>query len=522
MPQFITDFQKRIVEFWKSLDKKQKNRIYITTAIVTVSVILGMIYLLKPNYIVIVKSDDLNELNEMRLILNENGIKHKVEGNSNILVDAKDKNKAELALAVEGYPKGGMKFEDAWNQIKINTTESDKKKLWEEYKKNSLIAKLKMFSNIKDADVDLSIPEPSLFAKEQRPTAYVRVTPKEKLTPEQVDGIIMVVSRSVENLQPEDITVVDNYANILSGTNGKGLETEITTQEQLRQQKATELERKVYNLFNMPSDFCDNIKVAVNPVIDFTKQKSQTQAIEKPQGMDEGYIVTRETSSETVRNAAAAGEPGLGTNPGTEDPATYQTGQGNDSAYSKKTSSEYFEYTRTTTDTEKAVGVYDPQNSTMTVTLWYGQVVKDDSKLTDELINGIKADVSKATGIPVENISVNKYKLTEPQEVQPEFAEKLKEFLDDYGFFILMLALIAGLIITIIPSRLRNKVPEADLQELAAAGGPDINMIEEKEVIEEISIEEKSEFKKQIDRFVKQKPDVVAQLLRSWLSDDWE
>jgi len=129
MPQFITDFQKRIVEFWKSLDKKQKNRIYITTAIVTVSVILGMIYLLKPNYIVIVKSDDLNELNEMRLILNENGIKHKVEGNSNILVDAKDKNKAELALAVEGYPKGGMKFKDAWNQIKINTTESDKKKL---------------------------------------------------------------------------------------------------------------------------------------------------------------------------------------------------------------------------------------------------------------------------------------------------------------------------------------------------------------------------------------------------------
>jgi len=37
-----------------------------------------------------------------------------------------------------------------------------------------------------------------------------------------------------------------------------------------------------------------------------------------------------------------------------------------------------------------------------------------------------------------------------------------------------------------------------------------------------INFEEHSEIKKQIENFVKQKPESVAQLLRNWLSEDWD
>ena len=47
-------------------------------------------------------------------------------------------------------------------------------------------------------------------------------------------------------------------------------------------------------------------------------------------------------------------------------------------------------------------------------------------------------------------------------------------------------------------------------------------MIPEEEPMPEIEMEERSEIKKQIDKFVRQKPDAVAQLLRNWLSDDWD
>ena len=42
------------------------------------------------------------------------------------------------------------------------------------------------------------------------------------------------------------------------------------------------------------------------------------------------------------------------------------------------------------------------------------------------------------------------------------------------------------------------------------------------DMLPEIEIEEKSEVKKQIDKFVKKKPEAVAQLLRNWLADEWD
>ena len=38
----------------------------------------------------------------------------------------------------------------------------------------------------------------------------------------------------------------------------------------------------------------------------------------------------------------------------------------------------------------------------------------------------------------------------------------------------------------------------------------------------EIEFEEQNEIKKQIEKFVTEKPESVAQLLRNWLQDDWE
>jgi len=77
--------------------------------------------------------------------------------------------------------------------------------LWQNFKKNSLIAKLKMFDNVKDADIELTIPEDTMFFTDSKSEAKaaVRITPKGELTPEQVEGIVMVVASSIEGLDPK-------------------------------------------------------------------------------------------------------------------------------------------------------------------------------------------------------------------------------------------------------------------------------------------------------------------------------
>jgi flagellar M-ring protein FliF len=137
----------------------------------------------------------------------------------------------------------------------------------------------------------------------------------------------------------------------------------------------------------------------------------------------------------------------------------------------------------------------------------------------EDFITEIKAAASTATGIPVRNITVNKLKLAPPEVVEETTADRIRELVSDYGFFALMLFLIIGMLIFGMP---RRKNREQEAVAIPVAGGPKFVVPEHEEPIPEIELEERSEIKKQIDKFVKQKPDSVAQLLRNWLSDDWD
>ena len=75
-----------------------------------------------------------------------------------------------------------------------------------------------------------------------------------------------------------------------------------------------------------------------------------------------------------------------------------------------------------------------------------------------------------------------------------------------------------------IPRKKQEEQPEME-QAMAALQVPEdqsLLFLSRSDPIPEIELEERSEIKKQIDKFVKQKPDSVAQLLRNWLSDEWD
>ena len=58
--------------------------------------------------------------------------------------------------------------------------------------------------------------------------------------------------------------------------------------------------------------------------------------------------------------------------------------------------------------------------------------------------------------------------------------------------------------------------PELEVEEMLKAAKDQVEL-------EEIEVKENLETKRQIDKFVDEKPEAVANLLRNWLSDeDWE
>ncbi|MDF2524549.1 MAG: fliF [Clostridiales bacterium] len=524
MPDFLTNIQQKSTELWKNFDKSQKTRLGIISAVLVVALSLTIYYISKPNFVPLISSEDSKEIGEMVKILEDKKIRFKPDGNKSILVNSRDNDKAQAAIIQAGYPKtSSLTFDDALSKIKINTTESDKRKIWEKEQEASLRTKLKLLDNIKDASVDLSLPEPSFLAisgKEQpKPGAAIYVTPKTELTQQQVQGIVALVSRGVENLNTKDISVV----NTVTGNELTNQESDLSknpgTQYEMQLQKKKELEKNVREMFSgQQFDQFDSVRVVANPILNFDKITSNSSLIEKPNGFDAGVPVSEQINSEKLVNPGQGGVPGLESNPGNTTTPTYQVGTGNNSTYDKKGSTTNYDYNRSNVVEEKAIGKMNPQESSMAVTLLYGVKATDESKLTTEFLDSFKQDVSMATGIPATRISVNRYKITPPIQEKPKQSEIIKQMVDTYGLLALLLILTAVLVIAVLPRRKRKG---DDLQEELQPAGPRFVM-PDIENVPEIELEERSEVKKQLDKFVKQKPEAVAQLLRNWLSDDWE
>lgn len=521
MPEALSRIKEQFTDFWKNLDKSQRIRIYITSGILLAAITIGIILLTRTTYVPLMTVYDSKDLAEIEEALKEKNIKYKPGDRGQILVDSRDKNKAEFALASAGLTESGMTFEDAWSLINVSSTESDKKQLWQNFKKNSLIAKLKMFDNIKDADVELTIPDDSMFFIEDKKEAKasVRINPKGEITPEQVEGIVRVVASSIEGLDPKNVTVVDNNFNILNRDLNDGMSIP-TSHYKLLLSVKEEMEKNIKKLYSGRSDSYDFISVAVNPVLDLDKVTTNRKEIEKPTGLDEA-IVSEERKKEQLENGSSAQAPGMDTNPGTGQIPGYPLDGGNNSSYNKNSEIINRIFTETLTAQEKAIGTINFEESSMTVALWYGDRVPDDSRLTQEFIDQFKQSLSTATGIPVSRISVDKQKLAPTEKDVTSAWENIKAFLDDYGFFILMLLLTIGLMLALIPRKKKDQEPELAPQ-LATANGASIDGDEMKDDVPAISFEERSEIKKQIERFVKEKPESVAQLLRNWLSEDWD
>ncbi|MCX7841533.1 MAG: flagellar basal-body MS-ring/collar protein FliF [Clostridia bacterium] len=526
MPEALSRLQQQLVELWKNLDKSQKNRIFITSAILIVAITIGIVALTRPSYITLIKNADPKEVGEMTKILDDKKIWNRVENGGNaIVINSRDNSRAQAALVQSGYPKStNMTFDDAFKMIKLNTTESDKKRLWEEYKANSLSAKLKALDNVEYADVTLAMPEPDPFVSkdEQRTTANVVVKPRSELSPKQVQGIIMMVARSVENLNPKDISVVDT--NLMPLNSEENEATVPGSQYDMKQKVKRDLEKSVRDIFSgYQFDSFDAIRVVANPVLDFNPQKQTEKIITNPEGREEGAVVSNREIKESVKNAGAKGVPGTESNPGNQNSPTYQIGTGGDSTYEKKQTETNYQHNEKLVESSKALGVMDPEKSSMTVSLMYGKRVLDDSKITPEIIQQIKQDVSLATGIAVSKVSVSKYKIAPPEIEKKQLADTVKEIFNTYGLFAVILLLAIGSIIMAITRS--KKEPELELAAQTAGSltgskfaAPDAH----EEYIQEIDLEERSEVKKQIEKFVKQKPEAVASLLRNWLSQDWD
>ncbi len=528
----------RIVDIWKSWTAKQK--VIIISSVAVVAVAIGIIAFVasRPTYETLCVCEDYKEMSSVTTLLTSNNIAYKVsDGTLTVSVNKSDITEAKMLIASNDIQPAGYTFEDAMNSS-FTTTESDRTKMYAHYLESQLEDDLEGWDRIKSASITVQLADTttSFYATASEASVSACVETSKTIDDDYAETIANYLATAVGNSSTNNITVVDTKGNTLfSGPSNASTNSGVSYSGKLKYKTQIETTTKT-NLKQglLATGLFDDVYMTLN--LDMDWDAVTTIATEySTQGDDQAIFGTayEETSTGTT---GASGTPGTVSN--SSDDTTYDvtTGEASESTYHVTNYSYLPNVLQTTTVKEPGEIVYD--TSTLAVTLIKNVIYNEDEceelgylddltweefqvqnaasiqmDVDQDIINNIAAGI----GIDAANVSVIAYQV-------PYFQDKeSSDILSNVTFWlqILLAAIILGILVFVVirsavPLTVNETEPELSVEEMLATTR------EKQPAVEDIDVQEKSETRKAIEKFVDENPEAVALLLRNWLNEGWD
>jgi flagellar M-ring protein FliF len=248
--------------------------------------------------------------------LKEKKIPYRIEANGSAILLPKDKlHEARLEMASQGLPQSGGTGFEIFDNAKLGMTEFVQNVNYQRALQGELTRTINRFEEVDSSRVHIVFAPKSLFVEEEEPsTASVVVKLKRgrALSKTQIQSIIHLVSSSVPRLDPKRVTVVDNYGNLLAGSQEKS-EIEAAGSEHLNLQRKmeSEMENRIRSMLDSVLGANRSI-VRVSCDLDFLKEE-QTEETYLPENK---VVRSEQVLSETSggSNMIPIGVPGLTSN----------------------------------------------------------------------------------------------------------------------------------------------------------------------------------------------------------------
>lgn len=156
-----------------------------------------------------------SEAAEIAAAATDMGIKNvKMTDKGEVIVPSKEADNLRMQLSIQGYPKTSSDY-SIWNDgVDLWSTESDKREVARQQREASIEATLRRMDAVRDAQAILSIPKTKDYViteKDEVPTCSItlQLQDGEELTNAEVRAIFAVVSKSVDGLTYDNISVTD-------------------------------------------------------------------------------------------------------------------------------------------------------------------------------------------------------------------------------------------------------------------------------------------------------------------------
>lgn len=534
MPEQVQKYLTKIKEFWNRFDAKQKKIFISGFAFVVVAIGILVFVMTRTEYEMLIACSTAQEAAEVKSLLDGNPeIEYRITGNNKVFeVVSEDYQNAFYLLVENDVPSTGYTWEDVTAGNSWSTTNSERKYQEKLLKESRIETILKMYEYVKNARVELSIPEEnySVLGDDEETTANVTLELSNSLPSGVGETLAKTIAYMVGNETTDHIVILDTKMNVIfSGRTGSNNGSyEVTEQNKTTAQMEDSLSNKLNTLLLSVGPY-DVATVVPTLVVDYSVTNTQKITYSIPEGREEGYKT--EYYYTYNEGSYTGGEVGAASND-SEEGTDYQLNNGGTSSYSE-TIQELYALNEVVEQIQGESGVIQLKDSSLAISLtiykaYDEDVLRNRGALDDisfeqykeeheeivpvEVPDDLYAFIEAASGIPSDNIKIMINQI-------PFFIGSVEETFNWVRYVpLLVLAIIVGLLAFVVyrstkAVEVTEMEPELSVEALLEAT--------KQQPLEDIDFMEKSEARKVIERFVDENPEAVAVLLRNWLDNGW-
>lgn len=497
----------------------------------TIAVGLGAIALIigvsrwatAPTFVPIFQSISLEESAKITDGLTQAGILYRLErGGADVLVAATDLARARVAVAKDGgLPNAGRPGMEIFDQPAYAMTDFTQRINYRRALEGELERTIGKMRGVESAQVHLAIQETSTFRSAANPaTASVVLKLKNGADPpaDVVRGIAQLVASSVDRLQSEDVTVVDDAGRLLSlpadrtsmaGLTSRQLEVQQEMEEHFRQ-KAEEIVGQVVGR--------DNARVQVAASMNFDRVERTTQTLDPDKAA---------TASEQKAEIVPGAQGGAGSS---NQATTYEN---------SKSTEVFAPAAGTVRRLTVAVLVNDKQVGTGDSATFQARTPEELARL-DTLVRGaVGFDSARGDQVSVVSVPFAAPAIIPPKvEAPPTALQKVQQ---NQSLILNSAALLFAFVIGFMAIRsLRAPSPPAEVPRLTASAQMDMASVQRfdadslpsagpaevedpsralKMLPELAALQANQETKQRVASTVEQQPEIATKLMRAWLKE---
>ncbi|HEX4074086.1 MAG TPA: flagellar basal-body MS-ring/collar protein FliF [Candidatus Acidoferrales bacterium] len=463
---------------------------------------------------------------------------------STISVPADKIDQMRVEMSQQGPPQSGRLGFELFDKPNWSGSDFSEKVNYQRALEGELERTIQTIDDIQAARVHIVLPHESLFAdqdREGKAAVVLKLRGGARIPDTVVAGISRLVSSAVDNLPPENVTVVDadtgaplQMHSAQSGSSGSStMETDLS-------------QRLIDTLTPIVGD--GGVKASVTVERDPTSGES-TQEVYDPNG---SVVLTSEESQEQGANAAPAGVPGTASNvpraSGSQAAASAASASTNSAAL--QNSSKTFAVSKTIRRLVEPAGRVKRMSvalliddAVVTTTDKAGKVQETRRKRTPDELKQIQDVAAAAVGldpsrgdvIAVQNFSFQALPVDQP--VRPTVAQRVQTFTEHWSValryvgLLLIFALVYFIVLRPIKTQLVASLKATKLDTLAvlkphvsAEGHVVTSSLPERAVMLEEDVDETSSdvkrvvmLKRDLVDKVKKEPNASSRLVQNWI-----